>query len=280
MGGPGMSTNSLYNDGYYSYNSDQCPSCDSHGARRQLLGTSSAAASQDGEKVWGVKNGPGIHSIGSMYLEDGSFDDGPAAYARFFMPMGIAVTGDGLVAWIGDYGNNKIRNISCSNARGPTFEPTRRPTKKPLSPPTAFPVRAARSSKTSRSGGTQTKSRGGGGGSNTKMKGGTVVVNRGDKSGGSKTSSIGSIVARYAENASGMSPGTIAAIVICSLLAAAGLLTMGYYRSRLMAQTAAAAKSYALSLPTAYHEDTLAGASASQPDDFGLPPADSSSSSF
>jgi hypothetical protein len=75
-------------------------------------------------------------------VEDGSYQDGFAVYAQFFKPMGITVKSDGSTLWIGDYGNNRIRNITCSSLTAPTFVPTALPTRKPTAKPTALPTAA------------------------------------------------------------------------------------------------------------------------------------------
>jgi len=72
--------------------------------------------------------------------EHSSFDDGFAAYARFFYPYGITIRDDGSVIWIADAGNNKIRNISCTGIEAPTFDPTAAPTKRPSFVPTQLPT--------------------------------------------------------------------------------------------------------------------------------------------
>jgi hypothetical protein len=73
-------------------------------------------------------------------VEDGSYQDGFAVYAQFFKPMGITVKSDGSTVWIGDYGNNRIRNITCSSLTAPTFVPTALPTRKSTAKPTALPT--------------------------------------------------------------------------------------------------------------------------------------------
>lgn len=85
----------------------------------------------------------GVHvntHIGSVPGEDGSFDDGFAVYARFFKPMGITVTSAGNALWLADYGNNRIRNITCSSLTAPTFSPTELPSLSPSAEPTEAPT--------------------------------------------------------------------------------------------------------------------------------------------
>lgn len=184
-------------------------------------------------------NGPGVHSMGSMYLEDGSFDDGYAGYARFFEPMGITVTREGNVIWVADYGNNKVRNISCELARAPTFEPTLEPTHRPSTHSTATPivisaegkggydkVIGGKSSKVAKNTKSPSTSKGG------KSKVGKISVRNKSSKSGSKTASVDGIVSVYVTSASGMSASALISVFAASLLVAMLMTYLCYYRRR------------------------------------------------
>jgi len=87
----------------------------------------------------------GSHAIN--FLEDGSFNDGFAPYARFFKPIGITVStviNSNPTVWIADAGNNRVRNITCAfltfSTLPPTAEPSADPTLSPVDVPTKQPT--------------------------------------------------------------------------------------------------------------------------------------------
>ena len=158
---------SMY-DGYYSWSSQACPVCPN---RRQLSENGDASSASGGgdsandhpvggmalgvshngrSKIHGPGHGPDVsashfvdgHVEGATdpaVDEHSSFNDGFAVYARFFHPKGIAVLPDGGTIWVGDQGNNRIRNISCAGIGAPTFEPSAVPTHRPSAVPTFVP---------------------------------------------------------------------------------------------------------------------------------------------
>jgi len=96
---------------------------------------------------WEAEATPVVYPEGAVasvnnVVEHGSYQDGFAVYAQFFKPMGITVKSDGSTLWIGDYGNNRIRNITCSSLTAPTFAPTALPTRVPTAKPTTLPTAA------------------------------------------------------------------------------------------------------------------------------------------
>jgi len=197
----GWSTHTEYSNGFYSYNSTQCPSCSefsssdgsSNGTAKSgsnagtTAGTKTAArrslsakenvqlATKSGtvgatrfllEELLTAKTGgtgtgtgtsgsgassdshlPGAHwtsHVGSVAVEDGSFNDGFSNYARFFRPTGIVAGNvkNTLTLWIADFGNNRVRNITCSNIGMPSLDPTTAPTMLPTADPTEKPTRS------------------------------------------------------------------------------------------------------------------------------------------
>jgi hypothetical protein len=174
-----------------------------------------------------------------MYLEDGSFDDGWAPYARFFKPLGITVTRGGEIVWIADYGNNKIRNLTCQELSGPTFKPTAIPTTKPTSESTQMPLRTSGMGKDGKYSAKQGKDKNTAKSpsyKNTKSKIGKVVLKKESKY-ASRSNSIDGIVSSYTTIAFSLSSDTIIAISFVSLLLTAIGVYLAYYRRRLFPST-------------------------------------------
>jgi hypothetical protein len=85
------------------------------------------------------------HGETASYIdEESSFNDGYSLYARFFKPTGIVVANlpnDILTIWVADFGNNRVRNISCANDFPTTFDPTMSPTYFPTFEHTSRPTK-------------------------------------------------------------------------------------------------------------------------------------------
>jgi len=134
---------SYWNDGFYAFGLTTCPLC----TRRQLSDADSVNTIDVDDLFWEAEATPVVYPEGAVasvnnVVEHGSYQDGFAVYAQFFKPMGITVKSDGSTLWIGDYGNNRIRNITCSSLTAPTFAPTALPTHVPTAKPTALPTAA------------------------------------------------------------------------------------------------------------------------------------------
>jgi len=118
-------------DGFYSYDAHECPICPN---RRQLRT----------KAVEGVD----FMTVGTQigdYVEKGSFKDGYAHHAQFFKNLGLVATNDastGGTIYVSDFGNNRIRNITCSSLIAPSFEPTFEPTALPTFTITDSPTKA------------------------------------------------------------------------------------------------------------------------------------------
>jgi len=122
------SHNTYFADGFYSYNLDQCPVvCP---IRRNLREHQAAAVN--------------LMTMGSNKFEDGSFNDGSVIYARFFKPTGITIYPDASTIYIGDTGNNRVRNITCSGNSFETVEPTFAPSAVPTFTSTDVPTMPAK----------------------------------------------------------------------------------------------------------------------------------------
>jgi hypothetical protein len=160
-------------------------------------------------------------------FEKGSYHDGFAAYAQFFQPMGIAVTGAGSTLWIGDYGNNRIRNITCSSLTAPTFSPTALPTHTPTARPTAAPtlkpvVGKAKTGKGKGGTGAGKTGKGGAGGKAGKGKAGKAGI-------GASVSAT--------DSSSTYSSLSVTAIVLISVFSFVGAIAAAYllyYRKNIM----------------------------------------------
>jgi len=170
--------------------------------------------------------------------EDGSFNDGYSMYARFFKPMGITVDRTGNTLWVADFGNNRVRNISCSGNLFPTHAPTAVPTIFPTVFPTEKP------SGTPKARGKAGKSRlGGAKGVPGRGKGKAQNIKNAR---GARGASMGDIASEL--SSAGVSTTMLMVIcVVSGVIAAAGLL-MVYYRQRLASVVAGAGKAVSGSL--------------------------------
>jgi len=120
------SHNTYFADGFYSYNLTQCPVCPN---RRNLREAEVVDLMTMGSRV-------------GNYVEKGSFQDGSVIYAQFFKNTGITIYPDASTIYIGDTGNNRVRNITCSGAKFTTVEPTFAPTRGPTFKSTQVPSKA------------------------------------------------------------------------------------------------------------------------------------------
>jgi len=160
------SKNTFFSDGYYSYNREMCPVCANKGRRLNHntngsgkgSGSASNSASK-GSEIDGISGGLSLLPGGSDYThgetasyidEESSFNDGYSLYARFFKPTGIVVSdlnSDILTIWVADFGNNRVRNITCADGFSPTFDPTMSPTAFPTFEHTSKPTKSPASPK-------------------------------------------------------------------------------------------------------------------------------------
>jgi hypothetical protein len=147
-------------------------------------------------------------------VEHGSYQDGFAVYAQFFKPMGITVKSDGSTLWIGDYGNNRIRNITCSSLTAPTFAPTALPTHVPTAKPTTLPTAAQVAGKA------KTGKGKGGTGAGKAAKGGAKGAKAGKHSVGES--------ATAADASSTSASLSVTAVVLISVFSFVGAVTAAY----------------------------------------------------
>jgi len=162
---------------------------------------------------WEAEATPVVYPEGAVasvnnVVEHGSYQDGFAVYAQFFKPMGITVKSDGSTLWIGDYGNNRIRNITCSSLTAPTFAPTALPTHVPTAKPTTLPTAAPVLGKAKTG----------------KGKGGTKGGARGAKAG---KHSVGES-ATAADASSTSASLSVTAVVLISVFSFVGVVTTAY----------------------------------------------------
>ena len=212
-----------------------------------LAGRSAGGGSSGGGS--GSGTGKGSRSS-SSYLtssgEDGSFNDGFAIYARFFKPMGITVDRAGRTVWVADFGNNRVRNITCSGQLFPTFQPTDVPTPAPSAEPTEQPTRP--SNYVGKSKGSKVGGKVGKGGAPGKGKN---ALNRNIKAGKSARSAgvgdVGELMSQLSSG-SGLSSGVLAAVGVASVLLAAAGLWLLYYRRQLSSMVSIASKAADVSL--------------------------------
>jgi len=173
---------------------------------------------------------------GDEETENGSFTDGYAVYARFFKPVGIAVTPDGSTIYVADAGNNRIRNITCSNLVAPTFAPTAVPTRWPTYTPSTAPT--ASTSKPTKSTIAPTAA--------PKAAKGQPTAPTNPKAKGKSLG--GGVSAGVSTSNSQISVGAIAMIAVFSFAAAALALALIYNRQRLSDYFLGTAK--AIAVPT------------------------------
>jgi len=204
-----------------------CPLC----TRRQLshagsvsdVQTDSVDTIDRDDLFWEEEAIPVVYPEGAVasvnpVVEDGSYQDGFSVYAQFFKPMGITVKSDGSTVWIGDYGNNRIRNITCSSLTAPTFVPTALPTRKPTAKPTALPTAAPQAGKAKNG-----KGKDGTGAKKAAVKGGK---------GGAKKGKVGKNSVGESETAADASSTSaslsVTAVVLISVFSFVGAVTAAY----------------------------------------------------
>jgi len=226
---------SAYDDGFYSYGLAACPVC----TRRKLDDADSGSSGEEGsgddadDNFWYdaavpvVLSENAVNTVASVKsFEKGSYHDGFAVYAQFFQPMGIAVTGTGSTLWIGDYGNNRIRNITCSSLTAPTFSPTALPTHTPTARPTAAPTNKPAAGKA------KTGKGKGGTGAGKAAKGGAGKAGKG-KAG---KAGVGASVSAT-DSSSTYSSLSVTSIVLISVFIFVGTIAAAYllyYRKNIM----------------------------------------------
>jgi hypothetical protein len=307
----GVSRSGSMFDGYYSYSSSQClASACPH--RRSLSedGADGSGNSEGGDGDYdsnesrlvgglalgmsdnggGNLHGPGHGAaVSASHYVDGhqsgmtnpnidehsSFNDGFAVYARFFHPKGITVSYSGATIWVGDQGNNRIRNISCSGIGAPTFNPTAEPTLRPspsaaLSPPPTFRPSAMPVYKpTSKPAVSSLK------GPTRKKSSDSTSPPASQK--GARGASMGEVGNVLYSAASNLSTVELAIVIVLAVISAGLLAAMIYFRKRilqylLMQSSASDAKQVGTGSHAAVVSSTSAASSATPTpaDEFGM----------
>jgi len=211
--GPG-SSNTYFYDGFYSHNLGECPVCPDR--RRNLKETKEQ-----------------LMTVGLTHpLETGSFNDGSPIYARFFRLTGITVFPNGDSLWVGDTGNNRVRNISCTSHDFPeTFEPTFSPSAGPTYERTSVPTNAPKG-KFGKGGVIGGKGAGKGGAGGVKVPG-KMPKGWKAKKAGPKEASISIGVADFGvnfESIASLSNSSIALIAVGAIAASAAFVHFMFYR--------------------------------------------------
>jgi len=242
-----------FTDGYYSYSSKQCTSCEYNKNRRLAEAEGGAGKGDAGAaKGKGAGKGDGKSHIGghdnvakhdvqasaSHYVdghmsgmtaanvdEHSSFDDGFAVYARFFFPYAITLRPDASTFWIADAGNNRIRNISCSGVGAPTFDPTAVPSKRPTALPTAVPSLKPVTRKPSNAPVVAVVKGPGGGKADPATKAPAKGV---------KGASVDQVGYSISTNSAGMSTSTIAIICVVASIGAVATMIAFYNRGAIL----------------------------------------------